>query len=103
MGTPAIFIGCLETAGIRIRMDGRGRALNGLVIERRWRAVKYEAICLKDYAALPELKVGLERYFRFYNHDRPHQSLQYRTPAGRFISVESPNGLALSRPAHRVP
>ncbi len=93
LGTPAIFntdqgvqftavafTSCLETAGIRISMDGRGRALDNVFIERLWRAVKYEDIYLKDYPSVPELEVGLERYFGFYNRDRPHQSLQYRTP-----------------------
>ena len=94
-GTPAIFntdqgvqftasdfVGCLETSGIRISMDGRGRALDNVFVERLWRSVKYEDIYLKDYACVPELEVGLECYFHFYNYDRPHQSLQYRTPAG---------------------
>jgi len=75
------FTGCLEAAGIRISMDGRGRALDNIFIERLWRSVKYEDIYLKDYASVPELDAGLTAYFRFYNFERPHQSLQYRTPA----------------------
>lgn len=62
-------------------MDGRGRALDNIFIERLWRSVKYEDIYLKDYASVPELDAGLLAYFRFYNQDRPHQSLDYRTPA----------------------
>lgn len=62
-------------------MDGRGRAFDNIFIERLWRSVKYEDICLNDYASVPELETGLAHYFHFYNHDRPHQSLQYRTPA----------------------
>ena len=62
-------------------MDGRGRALDNIFIERLWRSVKYEDIYLKDYAAVPELEAGLTDYFRFYNDERPHQSLDYRTPA----------------------
>lgn len=94
LGTPAIFntdqgaqftasdfTGCLEAACIRISMDGRGRALDNVFIERLWRAVKYEDIYLQNYASVSALKTGLEHYFRFYNHDRLHQSLAYRTPA----------------------
>jgi len=75
------FTGCLEAAGIRISMDSRGRALDNIFIKRLWRSVKYEDIYLKDYASVPELDAGLNAYFRFYNFDRPHQSLAYRTPA----------------------
>ena len=71
----------LEGAGIRISMDGQGRALDNIFIERLWRSAKYEDIYLKDYASVPELDAGLLAYFRFYNQDRPHQSLGYRTPA----------------------
>ena len=70
-----------QKAGIRISMDGRGRALDNIFIERLWRSVKYEDVYLKDYGSVPELKAGLQAYFRFYNEDRPHQSLGYRTPA----------------------
>lgn len=75
------FTGSLEQAGIRISMDGCGRALDNIFIERLWRSVKYEDVYLKEYATVPELYVGLAAYFRFYNHERPHQSLAYRTPA----------------------
>ena len=60
-------------------MDGKG-ALDENVVERLWRSVKYEDLYLKDCASVPDLAFGLRRYFRFYNHDCPHQSLQYRTP-----------------------
>ena len=62
-------------------MDGRGRALDNVFIERLWRSVKYEDIYLKDYASVPELVAGLERYFGFYNDQWLHQSLAYHTPA----------------------
>jgi putative transposase len=75
------FTAGLEKAGIRISMDGRGRALDNIFIERLWRTVKYEDLYLKDYASVPELAAGLQAYFQFYNEDRPHQSLGYRTPA----------------------
>jgi len=62
-------------------MDGRGWVFDNIFIERLWRSVKYEDVYLKDYASVPELDIGLGGYFQFYNHDRPHQSLDYRTPA----------------------
>lgn len=66
---------------IRISMDGRGRALDNIFVERLWRSVKYEDIYLNDYANVPEVKGGLRKYFDFYNIERLHQSLNYRTPA----------------------
>lgn len=79
------FISCLERADIRISMDGRGRALDNIFVAPKghplWRTVKYEDIYLKEYATVPELDAGLADYFRFYNHERLHQSLAYRTPA----------------------
>ncbi len=66
---------------ILISMDGRGRALDNVFVERLWRSVKYEDIYLRDYGTVPELEAGLAAYFRFYNHERPHSSLDGRTPA----------------------
>jgi putative transposase len=74
------FTACLHAAQIRISWDGRGRALDNIFIERLWRSLKYEDIYLKDYPSVPDLRVGLDHYFRFYNQERPHQSLAYRTP-----------------------
>jgi len=74
------FTGRLEKDNIRISMDGRGRALDNIFIERLWRTVKYEDIYLKAYPSAPELHLGLLDYFHFYNHERPHQSLNYLTP-----------------------
>ncbi len=62
-------------------MDGRGRALDNVFVERLWRSLKYEEVYLKDYQSVAELVSGLTGWFRFYNHERPHQSLKYRTPA----------------------
>ena len=62
-------------------MDGRGRALDNVFVERLWRTVKYEKVYLKDYASAGEARTNLAAYFRFYNHERPHQALGYRTPA----------------------
>jgi putative transposase len=78
--TAQAFTGILAAAGIRISMDGRGRALDNVFVERLWRSVKYEDIYLKEYSSVASLLVGLEAYFRFYNDERPHQSLGYRTP-----------------------
>jgi putative transposase len=79
--TSHAFTGRLEAAGIAISMDGRRRALDNVFIERLWRTVKYEEIYLKEYATVDELIVGLERYFDYYDRTRPHQALDYRTPA----------------------
>ncbi len=75
------FTSILEAATIRISMDGRGRALDNAFVERLWRTVKYENIYLMDYASVRGLEEGLQTYFRFYNHERLHQSLGYRTLA----------------------
>lgn len=75
------FIGKLQQHPIRISMDGRGRALDNIFTERLWRSVKYEEVYLRDYPTVAEAKQGLGAYFRFYNEERPHQSLGYRTPA----------------------
>jgi putative transposase len=74
------YTGRLEEAGIAVSQDGRGRALDNVFIERLWRSVKYEDIFIKDYELVPELALGLTAYFRFYDEDRPHQALDYRTP-----------------------
>jgi len=75
------FTSQLEKHGVKISMDGRGRAMDNIFIERLWRTVKYENIFLHDYADVSEVIAGLKSYFRFYNHERPHQSLGNRTPA----------------------
>ena len=79
--TATDFTNILHQAHIQISMDGRGRALDNIFIERFWRSLKYEDIYLYDYPTVPELRAGLERYFTLYNFERPHQSLAYRTPA----------------------
>lgn len=78
--TSEAFTGRLEAAGIAISMDGRKRALDNVFVERLWRSVKYEDIYLKDYATADELIEGLGHYFTFYDHERVHQALDYRTP-----------------------
>ena len=79
--TSDAFTSLLRAAEVQISMDGRGRALDNVFIERLWRSVKYEEVYLKDYASVPEARTELSHYFAFYNHGRPHQALAYRTPA----------------------
>ena len=79
--TAAAFTGLLEAQGVRISMDGRGRCFDNIFVERLWRTVKYEEVYLRDYADAAEALERLGAYFRFYNVERPHQSLGYRTPA----------------------
>src|SRR5258707_14917834 len=71
----------LEEAGIAVSRDGRGRALDNVFVERLWWSVKYEDIYIKDYAQVKDLESGLTAYFWFYDEERLHQSLDYRTPA----------------------
>ncbi len=93
MGTPVIFntdqgsqftsdgfVGTLADAGIKVSMDGRGRALDNVFIERLWRSVKQEEVYLHDYASIRQAREGLGNYLEFYNHKRIHQALDYQTP-----------------------
>jgi hypothetical protein len=70
----------LSAAGIRISMDGRGRVYDNIFVERLWRTVKYEEVYLHQYTTVSEARRSLERYFRFYNMERLHEALGYRTP-----------------------
>jgi len=81
------FTGVLIENGITISMDGRGRALDNIFVERLWRTVKYEDVYLKKYDSLPNLFLGLTEYFIFYNEARPHQSLSYETPGKVYQSA----------------
>jgi len=78
--TSDAFTGVLISHDIAISMDGRGRALDNIFVERLWRSVKHEDVYLKGYVDLPGLHLGLTEYFEFYNTERPHQSLGNRTP-----------------------
>jgi len=80
--TSEAFTGKLSEAGIAISMDGVGRAFDNIMIERLWRTVKYEDVYLRDYQTPAEARIGLERYFAYYNHLRRHRSLGRRTPGG---------------------
>jgi putative transposase len=75
------FTSQLAARQIAISMDGRGRCLDNIFIERLWRSLKYEEVYLNDYRLVTEACAGIERWFRFYNHERLHQSLEYKTPA----------------------
>ena len=76
------FTGVMAERQVAISMDGRGRCMDNIFVERLWRSLKYEEVYLKDYASVAEARAGIDRYFQFYNHQRLHQSLDYRTPAG---------------------
>lgn len=76
----------LEARQIVISMDGRGRCMDNIFIERLWRSLKYEEVYLKDYRSVTEARAGIETYFQFYNQERLHQSLEYRTPAGIYLA-----------------
>jgi putative transposase len=85
------FTSRLATAGVAISMDGRGRCLDNVFVERLWRSVKYEDVYLRWYETVPELERGLAAYFRFYNEGRFHQSLEYQTPAQVYHRIGSTN------------
>jgi putative transposase len=95
--TDSKFIKVLVDSGIRISMDGRGRALDNIFVERLWRSVKYECVYLKGFENIPQAEKGLKEYFEFYNMNRKHQSLQYKTPWIVYSGLEvapNPNPVA---------
>ncbi len=83
--TSTEFIRRLKAADIRISWDGRGRALDNIFVERLWRSVKYEEVYIKDYQTVTDAMRNLQAYFTFYNQDRLHQALDYRTPAQVYL------------------
>lgn len=74
------FTGILLKRNIRVSMDGKGRCMDNVFVERLWRSLKYEEVYLKAYDTVAEARAGIAAWFRFYNHERPHQALDYRTP-----------------------
>jgi putative transposase len=86
--TSEAFTGRLAAESILISMDGRGRALDNVFVERLWRTVKYEDVYLKDYSDPPDAVRNLGLYFRFYNGQRPHQALNYQTPEDVYFGVK---------------
>ncbi len=85
--TAEAFTGCLEAAGVRVSMDGRGRWMDNVFVERLWRTVKYEHLYLHEYATPRALQAGLAAYFLFYNEERIHSSLDYRTPMAVYLAT----------------
>ncbi len=78
--TGRAWTGRLDAAGVQISMDGKGRALDNVFVERLWRSVKYEEVYLKAYEGPADCRIGLQKYFIFYNQERPHRSLGGQTP-----------------------
>jgi putative transposase len=96
--TSAAFTGKLEAAGVAISMDGRGRFMDNIFIERLWRSIKYEEVHLKAYADGHEARIGIGRWMEFYNHRRPHQSMNNQRP----INVWRDGMARAERPAGAV-
>jgi hypothetical protein len=94
----------IQAAGTQISMDGRGRALDNVFVERLWRSVKYEEVYLKDYSSVLDARVQLGRYFRFYNHERPHQAspIGHRRPSMRRRRSRKCHGEAVRRRRDRL-
>ena len=95
--TSQAFTGVLLREGVAISMDGRGRALDNIFVERLWRNVKHEDVYLNGYATMGDLTVGLTRYFAFYNGERPHQSLNYQTPDVVYASGEGGGAMIVDK------
>jgi putative transposase len=92
--TDEAFTAVLAAKGVRISMDGKGRWIDNVFVERLWRSVKYESIYLHAYETPREVRVALARYFAFYNAHRPHQSLGYRTPDEIYFGTHELTGAA---------
>ena len=86
--TAEAFIALLEVNGARVSMDGKGRWINNVFVERLWWSVKYEDLYLHAYETPREVKLALTKYFSFYNQRRPHQSLEYRTPDEMYFATD---------------
>ena len=98
------FLDELETAGVRISVDGKGRFLDNIFIERLWRSLKYEEVFIKAYGSVIEARRGIGGWLSFYNEERPHQALGYRTPRAVFAGaacehVDNPSASLRDAPA----
>jgi len=91
------WIAVLQENSIKISMDGRGRALDNIFVERLWRSVKYEDIYPKNYVYIPELLLGLTEYFAFYNGERYHQALDYKTPDQVYQTAEGGGAMIVDK------
>lgn len=101
------FTGMLLKRNIRVSMDGKGRCMDNVVVERLWRSLKYEEVYLKAYDTVAEARAGIAAWFKFYNHERPHQALDYRTPwqafqEGSLFSYTDGSGKPLWTPEHSL-
>jgi len=96
--TSVDFIEPLKATGVQISMDGQGRVFDNIFVERLWRTVKVEEVYLRDYQTVAEVRSGLGRYLAFYNHERLHQALGYRTPAEVYGIAAGP-AVALRAPS----
>jgi putative transposase len=94
--TSAAWTDLLKAANVRISMDGKGRWVDNVFIERLWRSVKYEDVYLRAYDNGRDLSAGLTRYFDFYNRKRLHQSLDYRTPDELYFGADVGEPMALA-------
>ena len=92
--TSVEFTDVLKAGEIQISMDGRGRAMDNIFVERLWRSVKYEDVYLHDYRSMQEAYDGLKKYFEYYNNERPHQSLEDKTPKEVYLESKPELGLA---------
>ena len=96
--TSDAFTQMLQERGIRVSMDGKGRYLDNIFVERLWRSIKYEEVYLKAYQTVAEARVGINAYLEFYNRRRPHQSLGYRTPAQVYQKGQAEKRVAAQEP-----
>ena len=96
--TSDAFTQTLQERGIRVSMDGKGRYLDNIFVERLWRSIKYEEVYLKAYETVAEARVGINAYLEFYNRRRPHQSLGYRTPAQVYQKGQAEKRVAAQEP-----
>jgi len=98
--TSTDFIETAVAAGVKISMDGRGRAFDNIFIERLWRTLKYEEVYLKNYETVQEVKANISAYFHFYNTERLHQSLNYKTPAEIYFKRNDLENIKIFRQAN---
>lgn len=91
------FTGILLAQTIQVSMDGKGRSIDNIFVERLWRSLKYELIYLHEYKTVPEVERAIDDYFQFYNNERPHQSLKYQTPSTIYFQGKSKSSHSILR------
>ena len=92
--TSEAFTQTLQEQRVQVSMDGKGRYLDNIFVERLWRSIKYEEVYLKAYQTVAEARTGINAYLEFYNRQRPHQALGYRTPAEVYQHGQEERGAA---------